>query len=72
MQQSPGETWFLPGTLSSDPVSRTCSVPTGKHVAFPVVNNAYFAFSNDPPEHRTENFVRSQVAFVMRRRPRCT
>lgn len=59
-----GNTWFLAGTLSSDPVSRTCTVPTGKKVVFPVVNNAYFAFFNDPPEQRTETFVRSQVAFV--------
>jgi hypothetical protein len=63
-QGQAGDTWFLAGTLSSEPVARTCTVPTGKKVVFPVVNNGYFAFVDDPPEQRTETFVRSQVAFV--------
>ena len=63
-QGQSGDTWFLAGTLSSKRVTRTCTIPTGKKVVFPVVNSAYFAFAADPPEQRTEEFVRSQVAFV--------
>jgi len=63
-QGQAGKTWFLAGTLSPQPVDRTCTVPTGKNVVFPVVNNGYFAFADDPPDQRTETFVRSQVAFV--------
>jgi hypothetical protein len=59
-----GGTWFLAGTLDNAPVTRTCTVPASKELVFPVVNNGYFAFFNDPPDQRTEAFVRDQVAFV--------
>jgi hypothetical protein len=57
-----GPVWFLAGTLgSSEPVTRQCDIPGGKAIFFPVINNAYFGFINDPPETRTAEFVRATV-----------
>ena len=57
--QPRGPVWFLAGTFGGDPVTRTCRVPSGRALLFPVANNGYFAFLDDPPEQRTEAFVRS-------------
>ncbi len=59
-----GHVWFLAGSLGGDPVSRECTVPTGTALFFPLINLAYFAFLNDPPESRTEEFIRGQVACI--------
>jgi hypothetical protein len=37
-------------------------LPWGKTLLIPVINAFYGAFLNDPPEQRTEEFLRSQVA----------
>jgi hypothetical protein len=50
--------WFLAGSVSSDPVVRNCEIPAGKSLFFPLINTFYGAFLNDPPETRTEEFVR--------------
>jgi hypothetical protein len=55
-----GKVWFLAGTFSGS-VERTCTVPKGKALLVPVLNFAYFAFATDPPEQRTERYVRDQV-----------
>src|SRR5262245_39924619 len=52
--------WFLAGSPSSDPVVRNCEIPAGKSLFFPLINNFFGAFLNDPPEQRTEAFVREQ------------
>jgi hypothetical protein len=57
-----GLVWFLAGTFGGS-ATRSCTVPTGKALLLPVLNNAYFAFESDPPEQRTEEFVRGQVSF---------
>jgi hypothetical protein len=59
-----GKVWFLAGSFDSGPVNRACAVPTGTALLIPVVNYVYCAFVSDPPEQRTEEFVRSQVSFV--------
>jgi hypothetical protein len=52
--------WFLAGTFfSTEPVVRACEVPEGRSLFFPLINNFYGAFLNDPPETRTEAFVRA-------------
>jgi hypothetical protein len=56
--------WFLAGAFTSDPVIRECTVPIGRALFFPLINFAYFAFLSDPPEQRTEEFIRAQVACV--------
>ena len=61
-QRQVDEVWFLAGSFSTDPVVRTCEIPAGKSLFFPLINNSYFAFLNDPPETRTEEFVRAAAA----------
>lgn len=51
------DTWFLAGSFIG-PVERNCTVPPGKALFFPLINIAFFAFLNDPPEQQTEAFVR--------------
>jgi len=61
-QAQSGHVWFLAGSLGSgQETSRSCTVPTGTALFFPLLNAGYFAFLNDPPETRTEEFLRSQV-----------
>jgi hypothetical protein len=58
-----GHVWFLAGTLGSGaPVERDCTVPTGSALFFPLINSFIGAFLNDPPETRTEEYLRAQVA----------
>ena len=51
--------WFLAGTLGPGRAKRSCTIPAGKSLFFPLINTAYFAFLNDPPQTRTEEFVRT-------------
>jgi hypothetical protein len=58
-----GPVWFLAGTMGSGGhTERSCEVPPGKAIFFPVINLAYLAFLNDPPETRTLEFLRAQLA----------
>jgi hypothetical protein len=43
--------FFLAGTTASEPVERTCTVPAGKPILFPVVN-ALCSEGFDPPDPR--------------------
>lgn len=43
-----GSVWFLAGTFAGT-VERTCTLPAGKMLFFPVLNNAWFQFCTDPP-----------------------
>jgi len=58
-QRQVDKVWFLAGSVSTAPVVRTCDVPAGKSLFFPLINTIYGAFLNDPPETRTEEFVRA-------------
>src|SRR5262249_10480639 len=60
-----GPVRFLAGTVvNGTPITSTCTVPRDKPVLFPVINGFYAAFLNDPPDQRTEAFVRSVVSNV--------
>ena len=63
-QGQSGRVWFLAGAFGSDPVTRDCTVPRGRALFLPLINLAYFAFLNDPPATRTEEFIRSQITCV--------
>lgn len=63
-QGQSGLVFYLAGSTSDQPVVRNCTVPAGKHIVFPVVNAAYFAFLDDPADQRTEAFIRSQVEYI--------
>jgi hypothetical protein len=62
-QPVPG-VFLLAGSFSSGTIQRTCTVPVGTAFVIPMLNDAYFAQQTDPPEQRTEAFVRSQVTCV--------
>ncbi len=54
-----GKVWFLGGVYQGTTATRNCSIPAGKAIFFPLINNSYSAFLNDLPEStRTEEFVR--------------
>jgi hypothetical protein len=60
-QRQVDKVWFLAGSFSSDPVERSCTIPSGKSLFFPLATYFYPAYLSDPPEQRTEAFLRSQV-----------
>ena len=62
-QPVPG-VFLLAGSFSSGTIQRTCTVPVGTSFLVPMLNDAYFAQQTDPPDQRTEAFVRSQVHCV--------
>ena len=62
-QPVPG-TFFLAGTFDGSTVFRNCTAPIGSGFLIPILNNAFFAQQTDPPEQRTEAFVRSQITCV--------
>lgn len=45
-----GKKWFLGGSLSEEPVVRTCTVPVGTQFFFPVVNNLNVPFPGETEE----------------------
>ncbi len=57
-----GHVWFLFGSFDNTAVvERACTVPSGTALFFPLINAGFFAFLNDPPETRTEEYLRAQV-----------
>lgn len=61
-QRQVDSVWFLAGSFSSEPVVRSCEIPAGKSLFFPLINSAYGAFLNDPPATRTAEFVRAAAS----------
>lgn len=61
-QRQVDKVWFLAGSTSTGPVVRTCGVPAGKSLFFPLINNFYGAFLSDPPDQRTEEYIRKQAS----------
>jgi hypothetical protein len=59
-----GEVWFLAGAFTSDPIVRSCDVPVGKSLFFPLINIVYGAWLSDPPETQTEAYVRAAGSFA--------
>lgn len=59
-QPVPG-TFFLAGTFDGSTVMRNCTAPVGDAFLIPMLNGAAFAQQTDPPEQRTEAFVRSEL-----------
>ena len=57
-QRQVGDVWFLAGASGPAPIDRSCEVPAGKSLFFPLINNVYGAFLNDQPATRTEEYVR--------------
>jgi hypothetical protein len=58
-----GKVWLLAGTFGGTE-DRSCTVPKGKALLVPLLNNFWCAFPEDPPEQKTLEFIRAQMAFV--------
>lgn len=57
-----GKVWFLAGDLlGAGAVERSCVVPQGTALFFPLANELYGAFTTDPPSQKTPRFLRSQT-----------
>lgn len=56
-----GHVWFLAGSFGVGGFERECTVPSGTSLFFPLINSFYGAFLNDPPETRTEEYIRDQA-----------
>lgn len=37
-----GDVWFLAGGYGSSKIKRTCTIPSGKHIFFPIINMIYY------------------------------
>jgi hypothetical protein len=57
--------WFLVGSLVGGEVHRTCAVPPGTFLFFPLATALYGAFVTEPAEVRTEEFVRHRTECVI-------
>jgi hypothetical protein len=60
-----GDVWYLAGDFGGT-VVRNCTVPSNKALAFPIINNAYFAFPDDPANTKTPEFLRTSVLPIIR------
>jgi hypothetical protein len=62
-QRQVDKVWFLGGVWgsSSAPTVRSCQIPAGKALFFSLINTSYVAFLSDPPDQRTDAYVRSQA-----------
>jgi hypothetical protein len=60
-----GHVWFLAGNLFGGTTVRSCTVPTGTALFFPMSNIFYGAFLTDAENMRTEEFARSQTACIV-------
>lgn len=65
-QGQSGSVWFLAGppTESDGTVVRSCTIPNGRTIVFPVVNALYAAFPEDLAEQKTEDYIREQVEYA--------
>lgn len=51
--------WFLAGSGGNESVSRSCTIPSGRSIFFPLINSVFVAFPDDPAREKTERFVRA-------------
>jgi hypothetical protein len=59
-----GQTFWLVGSADNTPKTRTCTVPGGKSIAFPLINSFAGSTADDPPAQRTVAYQRSLVDAV--------
>lgn len=64
-QRQVNDVWFLAGVFLSGSAARICTIPSGKSLFFPLINNGYGAFLSDPPDQRTEKYLREQAACTL-------
>jgi hypothetical protein len=65
VSDTPGKKWFLAGTLDGSEVQRTCTIPVGTQLFFPVVNVVVFPFPEETEEDvlaQANEFINSVLA----------
>ena len=62
---TPGETWFLAGTPDGSVVTRTCTVPAGTQLFFPVVSASFFITAPEENEQIARDYVRDFIKAVL-------
>lgn len=60
-----GPVWFLAGDGSGKPVTRTCTVPGGKAIFFPIINVECSSVERPPFHGRDEGELRACVGPIM-------
>jgi hypothetical protein len=58
---TPGKTWFLAGTPDGSMVERTCTMPAGTQLFFPVVSASFFITFPGPPFFEDKQLARDSV-----------
>jgi hypothetical protein len=62
---TPGKTWFLAGSNTGEKVKRTCTVPVGTKLFFPVVNAVAFPFAKGETRHNQRQLVKQYIREVV-------
>jgi hypothetical protein len=62
---TPGNTWFLAGSNTGEKVKRTCTVPFGTKLFFPVVNAVAFPFAEGETRHNQRQLVKQFIREVV-------
>jgi hypothetical protein len=60
-----GKTWFLAGTQDGSVVERTCTMPVGTHLFFPVVNVVAFPFFEGETRQNQRQLARQYIREVV-------
>src|SRR5215213_10050622 len=62
---TPGKTWFLAGSNTGEKVKRTCTMPVGTKLFFPVVNSVAFPFAEGETRHNQRQLVKQFIREVV-------
>ncbi len=62
---TPGKKWFLAGTFDGSEVVRTCTMPVGTQLFFPVVNNVFLITEPDETEEEARQAVNEFINSVL-------
>ena len=62
---TPGNTWFLAGSNTGEKVKRTCTMPVGTKLFFPVVNSVAFPFAPGETKHNQRQLVKQFIREVV-------
>ena len=60
----PSGVLFPAPVFGLDTATLSCTVPAGTALFSPAANTVYCAYSTDPPDQQTEEYIRAQVAHV--------
>ncbi len=60
-----GPVWFLGGVFGSGPVERTLTIPAGKALFFPILNQGYFLTDDTDTEEASREFTNAVLDHVV-------